>query len=178
MPALGAADLRRAMLAFVSRVQIHPDRLEIMLDPLGLLRWHDDVDEDEANERAPSTAEHPSVILTVPVQMQRRGNELRLVIEGAGEERAASPGLLKLVALARVVGQRLLDDRASIDDAAQEEGMTTSYVSRLVRINFLAPDIVARLLTGRHDPALSARQLMADTRFPLDWSKQKDARIV
>jgi len=177
-PALGAADLRRAMLAFVPRVQIHPDRLEIMLDPPGLLRWLDDVDSRAASERVPSSAEHPSVSLTVPVQMKRRGNELRLVIEGAGEETAANPGLLKLVALARLVGQRLLDDRASIDDVAREEGMTTSYVSRLLRINFLAPDIVARLLTGRHDPALSARQLMADTRFPLDWSKQRDSRIV
>ena len=174
-PALGAADMRRAMLAFVSRVQVHPDRLEIMLDPFGLLRWLDD---EEASERQPSPAEYPSVTLTVPVQLQRRGNELRLVIEGAGVETAANPGLLKLIALARMVGQRLLDDRASIEDVAREAGMTTSYVSRLVRINFLAPDIVARLLTGQHDPDLSARKLMADTRFPLDWSKQRDARII
>lgn len=56
-----------------------------------------------------------------------------------------------------------------------DEGVTASFVTRLVRINFLAPDIVASLLSGRHDPDLSARKLMADTRFPPDWTKQRHA---
>jgi hypothetical protein len=47
--------------------------------------------------------------------------------------------VLKLVALAQLVGQRLLHDRASIDDVASEQGMTTSYVSLLVRITSSLP---------------------------------------
>ena len=73
------------------------------------------------------------------------------------------------------MSQRLLHDRATIDDVAREEGLTASYVTRLLRINFLAPDITARLLSGRHDPDLSASKLMADTRLPLDWAKQRQA---
>jgi len=79
------------------------------------------------------------------------------------------------VARAHLIGQRLLHDHASIEDVAREEGLTPSFVTRLVRISFLAPDIVARLISGRHDPDLSARKLMADTRFALDWAKQRQA---
>jgi site-specific DNA recombinase len=43
----------------------------------------------------------------------------------------------------------------------------------LVRLTFLAPDITASILSGRHDPDLTVSRLMADTRFPLDWDDQR-----
>ena len=46
-------------------------------------------------------------------------------------------------------------------------------MTRLLRLTFLAPDIVTRILTGRHPPELTARKLMTDTRLPLDWNEQR-----
>ena len=40
--------------------------------------------------------------------------------------------------------------------------------------HFLAPDIVAAILNGRHPPQLTANRLMDDTRLPLDWSAQRE----
>jgi site-specific DNA recombinase len=40
---------------------------------------------------------------------------------------------------------------------------------------FLAPDIVAAILTGKQPPALTANKLMTDTRLPLDWRDQRVA---
>ena len=51
--------------------------------------------------------------------------------------------------------------------------MSRSYVTRLLRLSFLAPDVVARLLSGEHPPEITATRLMADTRLPLDWSGQR-----
>jgi site-specific DNA recombinase len=48
------------------------------------------------------------------------------------------------------------------------------YVSRLVRLAFLAPDIVTAILNGRHPPQLTANRLMDDTRLPLDWRGQRE----
>ena len=44
-----------------------------------------------------------------------------------------------------------------------------------MRLNFLAPDIVVAILSGRQPVGLTASQLMADTRLPLDWSEQRKA---
>jgi hypothetical protein len=51
--------------------------------------------------------------------------------------------------------------------------MIPSYVTRLVRLTFLAPDITASILSGQHDPDLTVSSLMADTRLPLDWTEQR-----
>ena len=49
------------------------------------------------------------------------------------------------------------------------------YATRLVRLAFLAPDIVAAILAGKQPPGLTANKLMADTRLPLDWRDQRAA---
>jgi site-specific DNA recombinase len=60
-----------------------------------------------------------------------------------------------------------------LKEIAAEEGVGGSYVSRLVRLAFLAPDIVTTILNGRHSAQLTANRLMDDTRLPLDWSAQR-----
>ena len=50
-----------------------------------------------------------------------------------------------------------------------------SYLTRLIRLTFLAPDIVGTILSGRHDPDLTVTRLMADTRYPLAWTEQRRA---
>jgi len=56
-----------------------------------------------------------------------------------------------------------------LEAIAHEERITASYATRLVRLAFLAPDIVAAILAGKQPPGLTANKLMADTRLPLDW---------
>jgi hypothetical protein len=51
-----------------------------------------------------------------------------------------------------------------------------SDTAKIVRLTFLAPDITASILSGRHDPDLTASRLMANTRFPIDWNDQRCAR--
>jgi hypothetical protein len=50
-----------------------------------------------------------------------------------------------------------------------------SAVTRIVRLTFLAPDIVAAILAGKQPPELTANKLMADKRLPLDWREQRTA---
>ena len=58
--------------------------------------------------------------------------------------------------------------------ATAEEGISSSYVTRLLRLAFLAPDIVTAIVNGRHPPQLTANRLMDDTRLPLDWTAQRE----
>jgi site-specific DNA recombinase len=46
-------------------------------------------------------------------------------------------------------------------------------VTWLVRLTFLAPDIVTAILTGWYPRELTAAKLRADTRLPLDWAEQR-----
>ena len=70
---------------------------------------------------------------------------------------------------------RLLEEPSlPLKEIAAEEGMSSSYVTRLLRLAFLAPDIVTAIVNGRHPPQLTANRLMDDTRLPLDWTAQRE----
>ena len=49
------------------------------------------------------------------------------------------------------------------------------YAARLMRLNYLAPDIVVAILNGRQPVGLTASRLISDTRLPLEWSAQRAA---
>jgi hypothetical protein len=52
--------------------------------------------------------------------------------------------------------------------------MVPSYATRLLRLTFLAPDIIAAIPAGKQPAELTAKKLMADTRLSLDWREQRD----
>ena len=42
-----------------------------------------------------------------------------------------------------------------------------------MRLNYLAPSIVAAILAGDHPPDLTALRLLRDMHIPLDWDEQR-----
>jgi len=59
-------------------------------------------------------------------------------------------------------------------EIAKCNGVGKQYVSRLIRLAFLAPETVERIVAGRQPPELTAQSLQAG-RFdiPVDWAAQK-----
>ena len=68
----------------------------------------------------------------------------------------------------------MLDARREINLTAMAEELhcTPSRLSRLVRLNYLAPDIIAAILDGDQPHDLTGHKLMA-TDLPMDWSLQR-----
>ena len=90
---------------------------------------------------------------------------------------APSPGarvdsaLLK--ALARgFLWRKLLQsgDFANIEEIAEAENINPSYVSRLLRMTLLAPEILEGIRAGRQLEGLTLARAMQP--FPADWSQQ------
>ena len=62
---------------------------------------------------------------------------------------------------------------STLEDIASRETMGGPYAGRLIRLNHLAPDIVAAIPDGKQPADLTANKLMADPRLPLDWRAQR-----
>ena len=62
----------------------------------------------------------------------------------------------------------------SIQAIAQSENVTGSYVTRVIYLAFLSPDIVGAIVAGKHPPTLSAQRLIQSVPLPLRWSDQRD----
>ena len=98
----------------------------------------------------------------------------RLHPPGDGDILVPVGTLIKLVVKAFALRDKLLaGDGISIDELSAREKLTGSYATRLLRLTFLAPDLVRDILDGRHPPTLTANTLMADTRLSLAWSEQR-----
>jgi hypothetical protein len=69
--------------------------------------------------------------------------------------------------------QLFKDHSLSLNDMAEREGIVPSYATRLFRLAFLSPDIIAVILDGRQPPELTVRRLLDGTRLPLEWSEQR-----
>jgi hypothetical protein len=59
----------------------------------------------------------------------------------------------------------------SVTEIAEAEGISKSYVSRLMRLPLLAPDIVEAILAGRTDQALMLERL--ERPLPASWEEQR-----
>src|SRR3954465_8598928 len=99
------------------------------------------------------------MVITAPIRLQQRGQEMRLVFGGEDGLPYGNTSLVRLFARSHSIRRSLIDDRMTIGEIAQAEDLIPSYVTRLVRLTFLAPDITASILSGRHDPDLTVSRL-------------------
>jgi hypothetical protein len=120
----------------------------------------------------------PAAVVTGanPMRCQHRGGRKRIVApDGTAIVPTSKPqpdGTL-VEALARAWRwQRLLDESvcASISDIGDAENISKSYVSRILRLALLAPDIVEGILAGRADQSLMLERL--ERPLPMDWCEQ------
>ena len=113
-----------------------------------------------------------TVTLHVPFRVVKRGGrkEMRLP-DGVGPDRKADNTLVK--ALARAFRwKRLLEsgEFATIAELAQREGIAPSYMTRVLRLTLLAPDIVEAILDGKKGPEVTLVRMFEP--FPANWDSQ------
>jgi hypothetical protein len=116
-------------------------------------------------------------IITVPARLARHGGANRIIIADGGQfqrEARPDPVLIKAVARAHDWFARLTSGRAaSIGAIAREQGVTQSYVARVMRLAFLAPDITQAILDGRQPDQVTANRLVLWSQLPLAWPEQR-----
>ena len=113
-----------------------------------------------------------TLTIRVPFRIVKRGGRKEMQLpEGAAQPRRTDSSLVK--ALARAFRwKRMLEsgEFATITELAQREGMALSYMTRVLRLTLLAPEIVTSILDGRHGPELTLARLMEP--FPVEWREQ------
>ena len=119
----------------------------------------------------------PAFRIAAPIRMQRRGPELRLVLQGAASpDPVPDARLIRLLIEGRIRARDYLDptSRLSVGALARRENADPGDVSRSLQLAFLAPDLVARILDGTQPAALTAERLKRMGQLPLCWGAQRD----
>ncbi len=173
-PDLEPTTKRRIFKRLVNRIDLMRETLEIRIAPGRLLEILCEEDYPPAFEPALWDNEL-TITFTVPAHLKRAGMETRLLIEGADGSARKSPdrSLLRLLSQAHRFHELVMHSRGrTMAELAAEAGVGGSYFTRILRLSFLAPDVVKTILRDRHPLELTAKRLAGDTRLPIAWQEQ------
>jgi hypothetical protein len=113
-----------------------------------------------------------TVTLHVPFRIVKRGGRKEMHLpDGAAQSRRTDSKLIK--ALARAFRwKRMLElgEFATVAELAEREGIASSYMTRVLRLTLLAPDIVEAILDGKQGPKVTLAQGLEP--LPLAWQQQ------
>lgn len=114
-----------------------------------------------------------AITVHVPFRLVKRGGRKEMVLPRSATAVTKIDGTL-VKALARAFRwKRMLDTGTftSVTEIAAHEKLSFTYISRVVRLSLLAPDIVDSIVTGRQPPTMMLATLLADV--PVDWQMQR-----
>lgn len=120
------------------------------------------------------TQTHDTTRVLIPLTQRRRNGRPRIIApetEARYQPRSQDPHILKALGRAWAWRRKLESgEAATIHDIAVAENVTDRFVSRMMRLAYLSPDVLERLVISREPPSVSVNELMEVTYLP--WAQQ------
>ena len=158
----------------VTRIIVRHQKIELQLSKHAFLKTF--LTPQRSEEIAATlTVSEDLIILEADAQLRRCGGEVRLLLAGTGQNRARPVrSLVRAVARAHDWMDRILHGEIPNQRAlAKQTGFDKRYISRIIPLAFLAPDITEAILDGKQHPNLSLEKCVGE--LPLEWSQQRAA---
>jgi hypothetical protein len=171
----GTASEKKVLLQeLVHRVDVGAEDVVITLSVDGLSGLLKD-----SNFASEDTEADQSELVTIrlPVKFRRRAQGEKIIISASGNP-APSPDLQLIKAVAKGHGwfSKIRDGGiTSLRELAERQGMDRSDTGRILRLAFLAPDIVEAILQGRQSRDMTYKRLMRLSILPVSWAEQRES---
>lgn len=155
---LGQMGTAQAIDTLLQRVTLYDHQVQLQLSLASLV--------------APDM-EAPIITHAIPINIKRQGVEMRLIIVNDSTVHK-DPNLIKTIARAHVWWGELLQGKVkTCAEIVAREKLDKGFVSRVLDLAFLAPDIVEAIVAGHQPADLTARRLLRGIKLPLDWVEQR-----
>lgn len=156
---------RSCMRALVGRVTVERERIGVELGAAAIA---------EMLGMDPYAPALDSISITIDASIRRTGMAVKLVhANGRATVQQPQEHLIRLLAKARSWWNEMQASGMTAKQLGARHGVTGTYVSRVIRLNFLAPSIAESILAGNQPAALDAKQLLGLRDLALAWSDQE-----
>lgn len=169
-------NLEEVFEALLVGIEIGKERVFVTLRPIELRRF---IEWDEKSIFRSRPSDWPlseasyNFELAVRVISPEKWPTLSLEPRSEGATFNQNAGLIKLVHQAQDAQRLMCEHRElSIPELAEKSGMRPSQFSRYIRLNYLAPDIIASILDGTQPEELSRKHVLSSS-IPTDWALQR-----
>lgn len=158
------AERRSIVSALINKVRVADNQIVITFDSQGIAPLLN-------VSRHPDAAD--TITHVIDAEVARRGGAVRLVQSGQQPTQPQSASLISLLVQARRWWAELREGELDITTLAAREGVTSSWMTRVVRLAFLSPQLVEAILAGRQPLDLDAKALMLDRIIEPSWQRQR-----
>ena len=113
-----------------------------------------------------------TITIHVPFRIVKRGGRKEMILP-PGSRQPSKIDNTMVKALARAFRwKRMLESGhfATIGDLASKEGIAPSYMTRVMRMTLLAPEIIEAIVEGRQGPEVTLAGLLEPV--ALEWEQQ------
>lgn len=122
------------------------------------------------------TGSNDNIRIVIPLAIRRRNGRPKILPpENVADQQthAQDPHILKALGRAWAWRRKLESgDVATVGDLANLEGVTDRFVSRTMRLAYLSPEVLERLVVKQQPPAISVVELIDATYLP--WATQPE----
>jgi hypothetical protein len=112
----------------------------------------------------------------IPLAYRRQNGRPRILSpsqEDQSKSRTQDPHVLRALGRAWAWRRRLeAGEAATIQEIAKAEKVSDRFVSRVMRLAYLSPNVIERLLIWREPPSVTINELIEATTLP--WSEQME----
>lgn len=156
---------RRAIRGLLGRAVVHHGTLELVISVESLASLL----ELQLAPGAPTTLTHHA-----QVRLTRSGHSLKLIDNRGVSAGSRDPDqvLTGLLMQAQQWWGELCQGKIDVSRLGKREGVSASWITRVVRLAFLAPAVVDAILEGRTPADLDGRALLATGAVAPDWNDQ------
>ena len=173
-------DNKQLVRKLIERAIVEKSRITIYLNKKELMQFlnheqsHEGSSESETENQDPEVTNETLQII-VQSHLLRCGKQMKLIL-GADASGASAPNaqLISLIVQAKQWFAGLSTGKySSLGDLAKAASLDKSYVSRIITLAFLAPDILEKIITGDHSHLLTPERLRKACPLPLRWEDQR-----
>ncbi|HEX3991290.1 MAG TPA: hypothetical protein VHX39_08980, partial [Acetobacteraceae bacterium] len=176
-PELSSERHRDVIATLITRVGVRRESVEFQVAPARLRILADPISADGPPTDPPPERDEPTIVLSTAANLRRVGRSMRLIVP-ASNDGATRPNasLIKLMGQAHRLREALIrGDHGSVNELTTHVGLNRVYATRVIRLAWLAPEIVENILRGQQPRTLTAEKLLRATRIPLDRPGQQRA---
>jgi site-specific DNA recombinase len=164
--------VRNALRLIVNRIVVRQSKVEMQLSKSALAKLF-------LPAQSPLLAVEigESIVLEATAQLKRYGGVVRLVLGDTDQSKPLHmQSLVRAIARANEWVEKILKGEVSNQrDLARQTGFDERYISRIIPLAFLAPDLTEAILDGRQTPELTLEKCVADV--PLEWTRQRQTIV-
>jgi site-specific DNA recombinase len=167
---MSAQERHQGLRRIIQRVVVSRTSVRITFHPSG-----DPVSSAMTRQTGWDDHEERSVMaVEVPFTLVPRGGTSRVLFNGVPVTHPSEPNAVLIQAVVRGYQWReqlLRGPECTLKDFAQEQGVTPRYLMRLLRVSFLAPDILEAIVGGTQPATMTLERFRRP--IPLEWCQQR-----